>query len=120
MGGYEVTFKKGGALQFGIKSFISGGLRYTPPDEAASIAAGIYVPDQSRYFEEAANTYFRLDGRVAYRKNHKKLSYTISLDIQNATNAKNVRFFIYDRRNVEFIPRYQSGLLPVISFQLDF
>lgn len=120
MGGYEIPFKKGGALQFGLKTFLSGGLRYTPPNKAASIAAGIYVPDQNHYFENAANTYFRLDGRIAYRKNHKKLSYTISLDIQNATNSKNVRFFIYDRRNVAFIPRYQSGLLPVISFQLDF
>ncbi|MGH1339826.1 MAG: TonB-dependent receptor [Aureispira sp.] len=120
MGGYEVSFKKGGALQFGLKTFVSGGLRYTPPDEAASIAAGIYVPDQNLYFAEAANTYFRLDGRIAYRKNHKKLSYTISFDIQNATNAQNVRFFVYDRSNVAFIPRYQSGLLPVINFQLDF
>lgn len=120
MGGYEVTLKKGGALQFGLKTFVSGGLRYTPADEAASIAANIYVPDQNRYFEEAANTYFRLDGRVAYRKDHKKLSYTISLDVQNITNTQNVRFFIYDRSTVEFIPRYQSGLLPVISFQLDF
>jgi hypothetical protein len=120
MGGYEFSFKKEGALQIGVKSFLSGGLRYTPPDEAASIAAGIYVPDEERYFEAAANTYFRLDGRIAYRKNHKKLSYTISFDIQNATNAQNVRFFIYDRSNVEFIPRYQSGLLPVINFQLDF
>ena len=120
MGGYEWAFKKGGALQLGLKCFISGGLRYTPADEAASRAAGILVEDTERYFEAVTNTYFRLDGRVAYRKNLAKWSYTISLDVQNITNARNVRFLLYDRQTAEFEPRLQSGLLPVISFQADF
>ncbi|MFK7795846.1 MAG: carboxypeptidase-like regulatory domain-containing protein [Aureispira sp.] len=119
MGGYELTFKKGGALQIGAKSFISGGLRYTPADEAASRAASMYVPDQERIFGAAASPYFRIDARIAYRKNHKKLSYTIAIDVQNVTNNQNVRFFIYDRRNATVVPRYQAGLLPILSFQLD-
>ena len=119
MGGYELSFKKGGALQIGAKVLASGGLRYTPADEAASRAAGIYVPDQERIFGAAASPYFRIDTRIAYRKNHKKLSYTIALDVQNVTNNQNVRLFIYDRKNTAIVPRYQSGLLPVLSFQLD-
>jgi hypothetical protein len=119
MGGYELAFKKGGALQIGAKTFVSGGLRYTPADIAASRAAGMYVPDQERIFGAAASTYFRLDTRIAYRKNHKKLSYTIAIDVQNITNTQNVRFFIYDRKNTAVVPRYQAGLLPVLSFQLD-
>lgn len=120
MGGYEFTFKKGGVLQIGVKSFISGGLRYTPADVAASQAAGVYVEDTSQLFGASAGTYFRLDARVAYRKDHKKFSYTIALDVQNCTNTKNVRYMIYDRIQSTLIPRYQSGLLPVLSFQIDF
>lgn len=120
MGGYEWAFKKGGALQVGLKCFISGGLRYTPADEDASRAAGVLVEDTERYFEAVTNIYFRLDGRVAYRKSLKNWSYTISLDVQNMTNARNVRFLLYDRQTADFVPRYQSGLLPVVSFQADF
>lgn len=120
MGGYEFTFKKGGALQIGLKSFISGGLRYTPANFAASQAAGVLVEDINNYWGASAGTYFRLDGRIAYRKNHKKLSYTLSIDVQNITNTKNARYFIYDRRESTLVPRFQSGLLPVISFQIDF
>lgn len=120
MGGYEFTFKKGGVLQIGLKSFLSGGLRYTPADFEASKLAGQLVEDTNQYWGASAGTYFRLDGRVAYRKDHKKFSYTISLDVQNITNTKNPRYFIYDRQEITLIPRYQSGLLPVISFQIDF
>lgn len=120
MGGYEFTFKKGGALQIGLKSFVSGGLRYTPADFEASKKAGELVEDINNYFGASSGTYFRLDGRIAYRKNHKKLSYTISLDVQNITNNKNARYFMYDRQNITLIPRFQSGLLPVINFQIDF
>lgn len=120
MGGYEWTLKKNAALQLGLKSFLAGGLRYTPADVAASRQAGMLVEDKNRYFESVANLYFRLDGRLAFRKNLEKWSYTISVDVQNITNAKNVRFLVYDRQTASFVPRLQAGLLPVISFQADF
>jgi len=120
MGGYEFNFKKGGVLQLGLKTFVSGGIRYTPADEAASIAAGVFVEDNNQIFGASAGTYFRLDARLAYRKDHKKYSYTIAIDVQNCTNTKNVRYTIYDRQTSSLVPRYQSGLLPVLSFQIDF
>lgn len=120
MGGYEFEFKKGGVLQIGLKSFVSGGLRYTPADFEASKVAGVLVEDTDNYWGASAGTYFRLDGRVAYRKDHKKFSYTISIDVQNITNTKNPRYFIYDRQEIALIARNQSGLLPVINFQIDF
>lgn len=120
MGGYEFVFKKGGVLQLATKCFISGGVRYTPADEAASRAAGYLVEDQNNIFGATSGTYFRLDARIAYRKDHKKLSYTISIDVQNCTNFQNVRNFAYDRQAAALIPRYQSGILPVLAFQINF
>ncbi|MCP4441615.1 MAG: TonB-dependent receptor [Aureispira sp.] len=120
MGGYEYTFKKGGVLQFGLKSFIVGGLRYTPIDESASRVVGGLVPINELAFTEEFPIYFRLDARIAYRKDHKKLSYTIALDLQNATNMKNIKEKLYDRQAAALINRYHSGILPVVSFQIDF
>jgi len=120
MGGYEYTFKKGGVLQIGLKALFAGGIRYTPADIPASVAAGVYVEDDNSPYSESANFYFRLDTRIAYRKDHKKLSYTIAIDLQNTTNMRNVRNMAWDRQEQGLIPRYQAGFLPVLSFQLDF
>lgn len=120
MGGYEFDLKKGMSLQINLKTLLNGGVRLTPADRAASIAAGKLVRDNNRYFEEAAGLYFRLDGRIAFRHNTKKFSYTIALDVQNATNMKNVYYTEYDRQQHKMVPRYQSGILPVLSFQIDF
>jgi hypothetical protein len=120
LAGYEINFKKGGVLQLGLKTLFSGGLRYTPADEAASRALNIYVEDDSRPFSEADPLYFRADVRLSYRKDHKKLSYTISLDLQNVTNNMNVRNYDWDRQIQQLTPRNQAGFLPVINFQIDF
>jgi hypothetical protein len=64
--------------------------------------------------------YFRIDGRIAYRKNLKKFNYTLALDVQNATAYKNVRNQIYDYIAGQLVYSYQSGLVPVLSFQIDF
>jgi hypothetical protein len=120
LAGYEFNFKKGGVLQLGLKGLFSGGLRYTPADEAASRALNLYVEDDTRPFSEAEALYFRADVRLSYRKDHKKLSYTISLDLQNVTNNMNVRNFDWDRQLQQLTPRNQAGFLPVISFQIDF
>ena len=120
LAGYEVNFKKGAVLQLGLKTLFSGGLRYTPADEAASQAQNIYVEDDTRPFSEADPLYFRSDVRFSFRKNAKKFSYTISLDLQNVTNNMNVRNYDWDRQLQELIPRNQAGFLPVISFQIDF
>lgn len=120
MGGYEFVFKKGGVLQVATKCFISGGVRYTPADEAASKAAGYLVEDQNNIWGATSGTYFRLDARLAYRKDHKKLSYMIYIDVQNCTNFRNIRNFAYDRQASALIPRYQAGILPVLGVQFDF
>lgn len=120
MGGYEFVFKKGGVLQVGIKNFLAGGIRYTPADLVASKVAGELIEDENNAFGAQAPIYFRLDTRIAYRKDHKKLSYTIALDVQNTTNHKNIIYYAYDRQNNSLFPRHQAGILPVISFQLDF
>jgi len=125
MGAKEFTFKKGGILQFGLKFFLNGGQRYTPIDQAASALAGAYVQDENRMFEgsyaaDQYGVYYRIDFRAAYIKSHKKLSYTIALDIQNMTDAQNIKEYLYDRKTNALAPRYFSGILPAISFRLDF
>ncbi|MCP4440676.1 MAG: TonB-dependent receptor [Aureispira sp.] len=120
MGGKEFYFKKGLTLQLGLKAFFNGGQRYTHLDLAASKLVDFRVDNETDAFNNKFHPYFRMDARVALRHDLKKLSYTVSVDIQNATNAQNPRAMEYDRFNNSEVIDYNSGLLPVISFQIDF
>lgn len=120
MGGTEIPLKKGGSLQLGARSVLNGGLRFTPGDEAASKLQGEFVEQPGQAFALGVGTYYRIDFRIAYRKNLKKTAYILSLDVQNVTNRRNVRDQIYDPGFNRLQNRFQSGLVPVFSFQIDF
>ena len=120
MGGGEIALSKGGIIQLGARTVYNGGLKYTPGDEALSKEAGEFVPQEGAAFSENVGKYFRIDLRAAYRKSLPKVAYILSLDIQNATNRKNVRDQIYDPGYNQLTNRFQSGLVPVLSFQIDF
>jgi len=64
--------------------------------------------------------YFRPDLRIAYRQNKPKYSWTISLDLGNFIDYKNILREYYDKEKNTLEYKYQLGLLPVIAFQVDF
>lgn len=119
MGGYEVQFKNS-ALEFGLRLGVMGGFRYTPIDLAESTAAREAITIDSLAFTETYPNYFRPDLRIAYRQNKPKYSWTISFDLGNFINYKNVLRQYYDKQHNELDYKYQVGLLPVLAFQVDF
>jgi outer membrane receptor protein involved in Fe transport len=98
----------------------AGGKRYTPIKLEESIAKGKAVYDQVRSFEEQAPNYYRLDLRLSYRKNNPNASHIISLDIQNTTNRLNVYSKYYDEDKQEIKTSYQTGLIPVLNYRIEF
>ena len=118
--GKEFTLRNGNALELGTRVVSTGGLKYTPGDKALSEAAGEYVPIETKAFTENIGTYFRIDGRIAYRINRSKVAYRFAIDVQNATNRINKKDVIWDEGFNDFVKRNQSGLIPVFSIQIDF
>lgn len=118
--GREFEFKKGKTLQVGTRILYSGGTRYTPLDETASLAESIYIRDLDLFNTLQIPNYFRIDGRVSYRYNTPKLAGQISLDVQNVTNSRNPSNVGYDATsNALFFRNHTSGLVPVLAFQVD-
>ncbi len=103
-----------------IKAIYTGGFRYTPVDIVSSKANGQEVDDLSKSFELRNPDYFRLDLRCSLKKNYKKLTTTLALDIQNASNRKNVAGHYYDAKSNSVKYIYQSGLIPLLSYRLEF
>ena len=122
MGGKEWAFEKSNTLQASFKMLFNAGGRITPLLENGA-GDGANPPfDFSRPFANQVSPYFRPDIRVAYRKNREKTAWTLSLDIQNIISRRNEDALdrIYDADTGLWIDRIQSGLTPVLSYQLDF
>jgi len=64
--------------------------------------------------------YFRIDLRLAYRRNKANSSVIWALDIQNVSNRKNVAFHYYDVFTRKVETQYQLGLIPVFSYKILF
>ena len=112
--------RKNRIIGLNIKSINVGGFRYTPIDLPASIAAGETKLDETKNFTEKNPDYWRLDVRVSVKRNYKKLTSNLALDIQNATNRKNVGGQYYNSKTGEIQYWYQVPLLPILSYKLEF
>lgn len=119
MGGYEFQFKNS-ALEVGLRIGYMGGFRYTPLDETASMQARQEVTIDSLAFTQTYKNYFRPDLRIAYRQDKPKYSWTLSLDLGNFVDYKNILNQYYDKEKNSIEFRYQMGFIPVLAFQVDF
>ncbi len=128
---YAVTFtagkewtlsekRKSRIIGFNIKSIYVGGYRYTPIDLPASVAAGDAKFETAKTFESKNPDYYRLDIRVSVKRNFKKVTSTLALDIQNTTNRKNVGGQYFDMKTGSVKYWYQTPLLPLLSYRLEF
>lgn len=121
--GKEWTFTgkgKNRVLGVNLKSVLVGGFRYTPIDLEASIANGETRLKDDQTFAEQNPYYYRLDARISLKRNYKKLTSTVALDLQNATNRRNVGGQYFDQNTGEIKYWYQAPLIPVLSYKLEF
>lgn len=115
--GYEFHKKKASKLRtFGVnlRAVLAGGKRYTP---IKNFRSDLNSPEA---FSRQLKGYFRTDLRVYLKWNRPKLTSVLALDIQNLTNRKNEAYFYFDSVQNDVILREQLGLIPNLSYQVDF
>ena len=103
-----------------IKTLYSGGLRETPIDLQASMQKGETVYVDSQPFTLKKKDYFRTDIKFSIKRNRQKSTITWALDIQNVTNRKNVYGDFFDPLSGKTKTFYQTSLIPVLSYKIDF
>lgn len=103
-----------------IRFFYAGGRRITPVDLEASIAEGREVKDESRILEGRVADYYRLDARLRFKHNLKKVAWEVSLDVQNVTNHLNEIDQEYNAAKQTIEADYQQGLIPILKFRVEF
>lgn len=90
----------------------SGGQRYTPLPVPADPSPEAY---SARYGDV-----FRVDMRVYLKRERAGRSGMWSLDLLNATNALNESYRYFDSRKGELVTKYQLGLIPNVSYRIEF
>lgn len=99
----------------------TGGYRVMPVDLAASRQAGETRFVTADGWSEQLPGYFRLDLRVYWRRNlGNRRNSTFAMDFQNATMQQNVAYYFYDPFTDKVETKYQLGLIPNISWRLEF
>ena len=107
-------------LGINAKLIYTGGLRETPIDLSASRIKGEEVLFEDRAFENRVKDYFRTDIRLSLKRNRQHYTSTWSLDVQNTTNAKNVFGKAYNIEKAELETIYQTPLIPILSYRIEF
>ena len=120
LGGKEFLIKKNLSLTFDTKITVAGGKSYTPIDLAASQAQFKEVRSEDVAFSQNYQPYFRLDFKVGFRWNSKKVTQEFMIDIQNVTNQKNIFIQGYKVSEQVIKTNYQRGFFPVALYRLYF
>lgn len=122
IGGKEFKLSASGRKILGLngKVLYSGGLRESQIDLAKSRATKQTEYVAGKYFTEQGPAYFRADASVYYKINNKRATHTIQFEAQNLTNRENYYFSYFDSNAGEVKRVNQIGLLPNISYRIDF
>lgn len=103
-----------------LKMVYAGGYRTTPINLYQSS-----IDETTVYYQQLAYTtqlpaYFRSDIRISMKWNRKHLTSTLSMDIQNFTNRQNVYDQFYDVDTKSIKTYYQTGLIPILQYKVEF
>lgn len=127
LAGYELNVGKDkrNAISFGGKITYGGGKRYSPVNLAASNAIMDVVAQDDKVNTLQFAPYNRLDLKIAYKINGKKVATEIALDLVNVLATKNILALSYapdpaDINADPLIKNYQLGFLPLFYVKFDF
>ncbi len=115
-----VLGKKNNVLGFDVKGSAAGGRYYTPLDLPASIARDSEVRKDAEAYSLEYDPYFRMDVKLSFRLNRKKITHEFALDVQNVTNRKNQYRISFNPFTGKKAVEYQLGIIPVPQYRILF
>ena len=111
--------KKAKVLTLSLANHLRGGQREPVLGSEPNSSTGT-IYESNSYFSTSFAPYQRLDFRVVYQPGSgKKYQHRWSIDIQNLLNRQNDGFRYYDRWLKKVILQNQLGLVPVLSYRLE-
>lgn len=120
LAGYEIQLNEKSSIDMNLRVIFSGGKRNLFIDLDKSIEAGETVYDDTKAYEVKEDPYFRLDGRIAYKMNGKKMTQEWALDLTNITDHKNIYNSSFNAKTKSIQKIYQQGFYPMFLYRITF
>jgi len=120
LAGYEFKTGKRSLITLDAKTVYAGGKRFIPIDIEESIESNSTEYDWSKAYDDKFDNYFRVDVRIGFKINGKKLNQEWALDLQNVTNHENIYRQSYNPRNQGISQDYQTGFYPMFLYRIQF
>ncbi|MGB0885493.1 MAG: TonB-dependent receptor [Chitinophagales bacterium] len=117
---FKVGKNKNNILAVNGKFIFNGGQRYTPIDIETSRLLEREVLDYDKINTKQFSPYYRVDLGFSYKMNTRNVTHSFLLDIQNISNNKNPTSTSFDLSTNQVFIDKQLGLLPFISYKIDF
>lgn len=95
-----------------LRANATGGQRYTP-------IASSEDPRPAPFSAQYRGTY-RVDVRLYLKRERPGRTGIWAVDLLNATNAKNEAYRYFDQHQGQVVTRYQLGLIPNLSYRIEF
>ncbi len=118
--GKEFKLKNNNAIVLDLKTTLAGGQRYIPIDLEKSILNNEEEKDEYNAYKKRFDDYFKLDFKIAYRRNGKKVAQEWQVYIENITNNKNTYSMSYDEDDKKIDYTYQLGIFPMMNYRIYF
>jgi outer membrane receptor protein involved in Fe transport len=124
--GKEFKLSKNQVFGIGGKCTVAGGKRYGLVDVDKTNADKELIFKDSLFNNLKFKDYFRIDLKISWRMNTKKMTHEIGLDLVNILNTKNLLSLAYAPRldpndiSEPTAERFQLGFLPIFYYKIDF
>lgn len=118
--GKEFHISKKALFEIDVKYVAAGGRRFTPFETKIGPSGYFAIEDESRSFSLQHRDYQRFDFKLAFRVNGKKVTQSLSADVQNLFNRQNVLTQAVDPTTGKLTYEYQLGLFPIGSYKIEF
>jgi hypothetical protein len=118
--GKEFKVGKNNILGVNLKTSYTGGEYYIPIDLANSIFQSREVLDESRIYSERFPDFFYVDFTLTYKMNYKKFSGTFALQIKNLLDQKPDAGYVYNPYAKIIEKQINLGIIPMISYKVEF
>ncbi|MBL3657520.1 TonB-dependent receptor [Fulvivirga sediminis] len=122
LGGKEILVgrSKNNVLGINGRLTFSGGLRQALIDKQQSVNDKEVVFDYSHAYEERDPGFYNIDLTVTYRMNRAKYAGIIAVQLKNAFNIQQFTEYVYNFRSQQIEKDYGLGILPFISYKIEF
>ncbi len=117
---WVVGKKKRNIFGVNLKNAWVGGQWDTPIDRAASRIEKKLIRDETNPFSVQLKDFYKLDVGVKYKRNKNNFTSTLSLDLMNATNSRNVGGITYDVNNDKITEWTMMPFVPILSYKVEF